>query len=117
MTTPDCRTCGACCRPEPCRVPDCGCAFDHAYVSPEDVVRLPVVYQRHVRGSAPDQNLGVKWSRDGWVCVALRGTIGGEVRCACYEQRPEVCRTFQPGSEECRWARGEAGLEVEERAA
>jgi uncharacterized protein len=29
-------------------------------------------------------------------CVALQGTIGAEVQCAIYPQRPSTCREFQP---------------------
>ena len=34
-------------------------------------------------------------------CVALVGEIGGSVRCAVYEARPGVCRTFAPATPEC----------------
>jgi Fe-S-cluster containining protein len=31
-------------------------------------------------------------------CIALVGTIGIDVRCAIYEQRPSSCRAFAPGA-------------------
>lgn len=38
-------------------------------------------------------------------CVALRGQLGEAVECSIYENRPTVCREFEPGSKECRDAR------------
>jgi Fe-S-cluster containining protein len=49
-------------------------------------------------------------------CVALRGEIGGEVRCAIYEWRPSPCRDYAPhgvagiANHECNWARERHGL-------
>ena len=34
-------------------------------------------------------------------CLALRGRIGGRVRCTIYEHRPAACRKVEPGSERC----------------
>ena len=34
-------------------------------------------------------------------CSALVGEIGREAQCSVYENRPLVCREFQPGSEDC----------------
>lgn len=47
-------------------------------------------------------------------CSALMGTIGDEVCCAIYEDRPSVCRDFEAGSMECRMLRLQAGLPVED---
>jgi Fe-S-cluster containining protein len=46
------------------------------------------------------------------VCVALRGHVGGQCRCAIYELRPHKCRQFEVGSSLCQIAREEAGLPV-----
>lgn len=49
-------------------------------------------------------------------CVALEGTIGGEIRCGIYAQRPTPCRELQPAwadglpSEQCDRARIRHGL-------
>lgn len=113
MTMLDCRTCGACCTPGRCSVPDCGCQPpNYAYVAPDDLVRLPLVYQqRHLHQSSDvGAHLATKETRDGMVCVALRGRIGGAVSCTIYDQRPDVCRAFEPGSSLCLGAREEAGL-------
>ncbi len=34
-------------------------------------------------------------------CAAFRGRLGGPSSCAIYEDRPEVCRVFAPGSWAC----------------
>ena len=38
-------------------------------------------------------------------CDALAGTVGEQVTCTVYEQRPEPCREVQPGDEKCLRAR------------
>ncbi|MDT9000656.1 YkgJ family cysteine cluster protein [Paucibacter sp. APW11] len=43
-------------------------------------------------------------------CVALAGTIGEQVACTVYEQRPEVCRELQAGQPQCLKARAAFGL-------
>ena len=34
-------------------------------------------------------------------CSALLGELGNRAQCSVYENRPLVCREFQPGSEDC----------------
>jgi uncharacterized protein len=41
----------------------------------------------------------------GLKCSALQGTIGKQIKCVIYEQRPPVCRQFEAGSEKCLEAR------------
>ncbi len=43
-------------------------------------------------------------------CAALGGTIGSEVSCRVYEQRPEPCREVQAGDGQCLKARARHGL-------
>lgn len=43
-------------------------------------------------------------------CVALRGKVGKKVSCAIYEDRPETCREFEPGSERCLEVRRKVGI-------
>jgi len=43
-------------------------------------------------------------------CVALAGTVGTEVGCRVYEQRPEPCREVQAGDSQCLKARSHHGL-------
>ena len=43
-------------------------------------------------------------------CVALRKE-GKECVCTIYKNRPQACKDFKPGSEQCLEARSEAGFE------
>ncbi|WP_298597890.1 YkgJ family cysteine cluster protein [Zoogloea sp.] len=43
-------------------------------------------------------------------CAALDGTIGSEVGCRVYEQRPDPCREVQAGDSQCLKARARHGL-------
>ena len=43
-------------------------------------------------------------------CNALDGKVGAATRCTIYDIRPAVCRTCQPGDEECLMARRGWGL-------
>lgn len=45
-------------------------------------------------------------------CTALEGTIGCQVSCSIYEQRPLVCREFAAGSEDCLMVRRELKLDL-----
>jgi Fe-S-cluster containining protein len=46
-------------------------------------------------------------------CAALRGRLGGRVRCLIYHHRPSPCRRVEAGSELCLRYRREAGLSDE----
>lgn len=48
------------------------------------------------------------WKDGAGRCGALQGELRRNCSCAIYGQRPEVCREFEAGSEEC--------LEARERA-
>jgi len=41
-------------------------------------------------------------------CKALEGVIGSCVSCSIYENRPQVCKQFEPGSPGCEEARSGA---------
>ncbi len=43
-------------------------------------------------------------------CVALRGTIGEQVACTVYAQRPSACKEVEAGDDKCNRARGRYGL-------
>ena len=110
MTSPpDCLTCGAC-----CASPFIGEGYIR--LNPEEEKRLrrrglPIL---EVVSDPEDRIvlLGTKQNcRATRVCIALSGTVGNQVACSIYEQRPELCRQFEAGSPECRQARRAAGLE------
>lgn len=102
----DCCSCGAC----------CGAPHDQdTYVDllPEDVLRLSARYRRENVAGRPNWSaLRTKNNHNGTVCVALRGTVGRRVSCGIYETRPRACRDFRPGSQQCREARAELGIEL-----
>lgn len=86
---PDCITCGACCvygliavnrrDPEP--------LSEYVELTPDnaDVVIERVLPRDKVDGR----------------CAHLGGTIGVEISCEVYEDRPNVCRDFEAGSDRC----------------
>lgn len=100
----ECRSCGACCLPS---------WSDPAYVSltESDIKRLPPRYHLHIsRGGelatkVSEAKAGPHKGAEVCSCVALRGSVGHRVSCAIYESRPELCRSFKPGSLACRDAR------------
>ena len=85
----NCTKCGACCATYPV-------IFAREELDSEPGGCVPValtetVYSRcvHMAGTV----------RNPRRCVALRGTIGVEVSCAIYSQRPTPCRDFAPGAD------------------
>ena len=95
---PDCQSCGACCV-EAGAVP----------VAPEDTTPRGLTHsvRRRMGFASFEADDGVRCMKQeiGGRCVALRGEVGTAVHCSTYARRPQVCRTFQPGSEGCAAAR------------
>lgn len=84
----DCQACGACCV-------EAGAVV----LGDEDDVPAPLVQRvANLRCMVTE---GTSFR-----CTALLGTIGGTVGCGIYERRPDVCRSFDAGSDECLSARG-----------
>ena len=103
----DCQACGACCSNLPANRAQ-GVAY-WVELSPRDrllerrdLVRKHVTYDRH---GVPH----LRMAHDG-SCLALRGTIGDEVTCAIYADRPSPCRRVQAGDESCERSRAAFGL-------
>lgn len=44
-------------------------------------------------------------------CVALSGTVGEQVACTVYAQRPSACKEVEAGDDKCNRARARHGLE------
>ena len=107
MSEPSCQECGACCRALP------------TWEGPNIYVRLNR-YDLDQLTSEEQKNYVVEFQDEygavaaiGMIdrrCSALKGEIGCSVSCDVYENRPDICREFQPGSEQCLRARDEAGL-------
>ena len=102
ITGEDCQSCGACCLGG-----DEGQGW--ADCTAEDVMRMT----HQVRKQLVPLRLGwahtERWvatptvmTKFGGTCAFLRGTPGKRVSCRIYDTRPEVCRTFKPGSASCR---------------
>ena len=95
----DCENCGACCRCYP------------IFVLASDAEREPQIREAGVRC---DDFLGEEGSVAyrlfplfrKQACVFLKD----DQLCRIYETRPETCRKFEPGSEQCREARRRVGV-------
>jgi Fe-S-cluster containining protein len=102
----DCQRCGACCRN--------GAENMREGVSDWVEVDDDETLAKRQRGASwVVRNVdGVLHMRlvDGGRCIALRGSIGGRVRCSIYEVRPRPCRRVQAGDASCLRARADAGL-------
>lgn len=100
---PDCQRCGACCRnPEENRTEGVDVWVE---VGPgEPLLRKPqheVLLRRD-----PDGGVHLRLV-DGGRCIALRGALGREVRCAIYALRPAGCRRVTAGDNRCLQYRAE----------
>ncbi len=94
MTTYDCAKCGACCE---------GLDVDLVWSDqsvPEDMTE---------RTTDNIDLFKMRQNKDG-SCVALCGNIGKSVSCSIYENRPSVCREFEPGNLQCQQSRRFIGL-------
>jgi len=111
----DCRTCGACC------ISDfAGAPAGYVALDAKDITKLSPRYRRMyvvdnigrcLDGSTEDgMRLATKETKDGTVCVALRGSVGSRVSCAIYGRRPKDCSMFRVGGLTCLEARRVAGL-------
>ncbi len=89
-----CQSCGAC------------CSYSHEWprFTTESDGELELIPERFVR-----DNLG-GMRCDGNRCMALTGEVGVATACSIYAIRPVVCRSCQPGDEECLMARRKWGL-------
>jgi uncharacterized protein len=92
----DCETCGGC------------CAYSWewpTFIGERDGERIP----KHLTENG-------RMRCDGDRCTALIGTIGVEVHCRVYEDRPLVCVEFTAGSQACHAVRAHFGLGDENAA-
>jgi len=89
-----CQACGACCAYSP----------DWPRFSLETDEALSRIPARLI-----DETQG-RMACEGDRCKALAGTIGEQVACGIYADRPIVCRDCLPGDDECLVARAHHGL-------
>jgi Fe-S-cluster containining protein len=84
---------------------------DYVDVRPTDtLLRKARLARRFVVTNAAGES-HMRLDRDQQHCAALRGTLGRSVECSIYEDRPEVCRLMEPGSDRCLAARREKGVD------
>lgn len=101
---PECKSCGACC---------VGHTSDGDFVpvTALDRKRLPTKYVKKLQAIEPVEDgpyaFGLKRFGDHEACIALKGTLGKAITCDVYATRPEFCRQFERGSDECRDRRRE----------
>ena len=83
----DCQACGACC-------------VEAGAVILDEADDVPAALVQHVANLRCMATEGTSFR-----CVALLGTVGRRVGCGIYGRRPDVCRSFDAGSDECLSAR------------
>jgi uncharacterized protein len=105
----DCRACGACCVNLPSNRDEGFTSW--VEIEPGDAIlaRADLVKKLVVRDADGVPHLRLT---DDGRCLALRGTLGREVRCTIYGERPSPCRTVQPGDALCKRYRFEQGLSM-----
>jgi Fe-S-cluster containining protein len=98
MAVYDCDSCGACCRTFP------------IFAAERDAQREPRIRDEGRRLAlwltTPDWDYQLFPLPFHETCCFL----DGDDRCTIYATRPDVCRCFEPGSEQCQEARRQCGL-------
>ena len=103
----DCQRCGACCvNPSANRKTG---YLDYVVVEEGDAISDKADLARRYVVTAKDGKPHLRLTPDGR-CKALRGAIGGRVRCEIYHYRPSPCRRVQLKSELCLRYRRDQGL-------
>jgi Fe-S-cluster containining protein len=99
---PDCMTCGACCAALPC-----------VGVRPNEQIAAEDYWVIVVEGENGEITVDrfMRRNSETFVCTALDGTIGEQVSCRVYEERPRICHLFEAGSDKCHALRRAFGLE------
>jgi Fe-S-cluster containining protein len=99
---PDCMTCGACCA-----------SFVCVDVAPGNPISSKDCWEITREGETGEYTVDryIKRKEKDFSCTALEGTIGENVSCNVYEDRPRMCRKFEAGSDRCHAVRRAYGLE------
>ena len=107
MSRYECRQCGACC----CNSPENRAEGFTEYIEVDErapLLKKPALVRRLVVYS-DEGTPHLRLHPDGR-CVALRGSIGQQVRCTIYAERPSPCREFDIEHAACNRARQRHGL-------
>ena len=99
---PECLTCGACCAFLLC-----------VSVKPTDSTADSYLWKITDKGKLGDTVVDEFMRRniETAACIALSGEVGEAVGCKIYEDRPQVCREFEAGSDKCHAIRRSYGIE------
>lgn len=111
-----CTSCGACCcfyADQPGNIGADGIAAEDENLS----YPITITRESHWQNAATEiiteeqQVMKTKELHGFPACIALEGVPGVDIGCSIYEDRPEQCRLFMPGSNMCLNARRWAGFE------
>lgn len=99
---PDCVTCGACCFALPC-----------VGVRPGEQIPAENFWDITIEGENGEIVVDRFLRRDGETlsCTALEIVDGKQALCRIYEERPQMCRDFEAGSDKCHALRRAFGFE------
>jgi Fe-S-cluster containining protein len=98
MATYDCDLCGACCRTFP------------IYVTEADAQREPRIRSEGKKLAAHLQTQSWRFQLFPLPFQNACSFLARDERCTIYQTRPDVCRRFDAGSEQCQEARLRSGL-------
>ena len=94
----DCMDCGACCRCFP------------IFATEDDVVLEPQIKEKGIRVENFLRTDRVAYRMHPLPFLEACAFLKEDKLCRIYETRPEVCRKFEPGSEQCIEARHRLGI-------
>ena len=99
---PDCVTCGACCMALPC-----------VGVRPDEKVQAEDFWDLTVEGAGGEIVVDrfVRRDSETFYCTALEIINNEKALCRIYEERPQICRDFEAGSDKCHALRRAFGYE------
>ena len=103
----NCQACGACCVNLPANTAEGFTSWVEIADDDAILVRTDLVKKHVTRDAEGVPHLRI--AADGR-CLALRGTLGGNVSCGIYHHRPSPCRKVQPGDALCLRYRAAHGL-------
>lgn len=99
---PECMTCGGCCA-----------TFVNISVKPDNPIASKDCWEVSKQGKNGEIIVDrlIKRRKEDYFCTGLKGTVGENVSCRLYENRPDSCRQFEAGSDRCHAVRRAFGIE------
>lgn len=93
-----CDLCGACCATFP------------IFASKADATRAPEIMSEGKKLEGPAASAERAYQLHPLPFLESCGFLDAERKCRIYETRPDVCRRFEPGGDQCQEARRRKGL-------